>query len=63
MVCPGSVLALMVTVLVWLFFLPFELNLTISPLASGDGFFGALRHSPAAVRLIQNEGFAARVGE
>ena len=43
MVCPGSVLALMVTVLVWLFFLPFELNLTsISPLAPGA--MGCLGH-------------------
>ena len=39
----GSVLALMVTVLVWLFFLPFELNLTsISPCAPGA--MGVLGH-------------------
>ena len=39
----GSVLALMVTVLVWLFFLPLELNLTsISPCAPGA--MGVLGH-------------------
>lgn len=43
MVCPGSVLALMVTVLVWLFFFPLELNLTsISPAAPGA--MGSLGH-------------------
>ena len=42
MVCPGSVLALMVTVLVWLFFFPLELNLTsISPAAPGAPDAGA----------------------
>ena len=49
MVCPGSVLALMVTVLVWLFFLPFELNLTsISKACTRrNGLFGALWHGAA----------------